>query len=202
MADKKKISDFKLFQHFTESLAQVQNEDSMIFDWQKPKMAFCFRLALHLQLRMPEFHVDLQPNPESKALPVCDILVHSREEQDYRPMALICKPDYLSNSEQDHLISLASDENTLVLAVAFFPKKDYFLVYRALQDRIEYYHFDRSTLSCEPLKNKDLPDLKGQEAQYSLKLPRVKPQRRSRKPTADAAQSQPLSGDSDNKSKN
>lgn len=164
-----------LFQHFCRALELVENQDSQILSWQKPKMAFCHRLAMHLQQRMPEFFTDLQPTLPGKGQPACDILVHTRTQDDYRPMAINCKADYFSQKEQDALITLGTNPDTLALGIAFFPKKDYFLIYRALQDRLEYYHFDRLTLFCQPLRSKDIPGTKEAQLQYSLKLPRVKP---------------------------
>ncbi|MGP1419154.1 MAG: hypothetical protein ACTTJZ_05020, partial [Sphaerochaetaceae bacterium] len=61
MAANKRISDYKLFNLFTDSLAQVQENDAMLFSWQKPKAAFCFRMALYIQQSLPQMRVDLQP---------------------------------------------------------------------------------------------------------------------------------------------
>ncbi|MDY4889127.1 MAG: hypothetical protein SO135_05200 [Sphaerochaetaceae bacterium] len=179
MQGKNRLSEYRLFEYFTSALSEVQRTDVQILSWQKPKMAFCFRLASYLQNRMDELFVDVQPCAENRLSPLCDILVHSRDQEDYRPLAIICKPDYLCSTEQNHLIQLGSDSGTLALGISFFPARSYFLIYRALQDRMEYYHFDRETLSCEPLKSRDLQDCKEDEAQLTLKLPRTRARKNS-----------------------
>lgn len=182
MAVSKRISDYKLFNLFTDSLAQVQENDAMLFSWQKPKAAFCFRMALYIQQSLPQMRVDLQPC-RGAGSPPCDIMIceedrDGAEESLLGIMEISCKPDYFSMKEQEHLISRASESQAMVMAIAFFPKKRYFLVYRALQDRIEYYHFDRNLLTCKPLKSKNLPDRQEDKTQLSLNLPKAKPRRR------------------------
>lgn len=182
MADNKRISDYKLFSLFTDSLAQVQKNDAILFSWQKPKAAFCFRMALHIQQSLPQIRVDMQPCRGTSS-PPCDIMIceedgDGSEESLLDIMEISCKPDYFSMKEQEHLISRASESQAMVMAIAFFPKKPYFLVYRALQDRMEYYHFDRNLLTCKPLKSKNLPDRQEDKTQLSLNLPKAKPRRR------------------------
>lgn len=182
MPGDRKFSAFKLFEHFTDSLAETQTNDSAVFGWQKPKAAFCMRLAYYLQLRFTGLFVDLMPNPENRAAPVCDILVHSREEKDYRPLAILCRPSYLNPGEQARLASLALDPDTLALGVAFFPQRDYYLIYRVRPNKVEYYHYDKTRLVCEPLRNKEIETGEG-SPQLSLSLGERK--RRSKKESDD-----------------
>lgn len=191
MAATKRISDYKLFNLFADSLAKLQENDVMLLSWQKPKAAFCFRMALYLQQSLPEMRVDLQPCAQASS-PPCDIMIcdlpaavtdKASPNIKVSPniMEISCKPDYFSMKEQEHLISRASDSQAMVLAVAFFPKKRYFLIYRALQDKMEYYHFDRNLLVCKPLKSKDLPDQQEDKTQLSLNLPKANPRKRGDK---------------------
>lgn len=155
MQKKREISDIRLFGCFTQALASVQTGDLEILSWPRPRAAFCFRLALYLQQAMPALRVDLQPCLSSRG-PDCDIVLRTAEGQ--VALQIWCKPDYFSAAEQTRLQKAASDSHSLVLALSFFPKRDYFLIYRARERMVEYYHFDRQSLSCSPLKNRDVSD--------------------------------------------
>ena len=48
------------------------------------------------------------------------------------------------------------------------PQKNYLLVYAANEDRIEYYHFDRNSLTMEPVRKRSLEDSPESKDQLTL----------------------------------
>ena len=47
-------------------------------------------------------------------------------------------------------------------------QKNYMLIYVATEDRIEYYHFDRNSLTIEPVRKRDLGGKQEDKDQLTL----------------------------------
>ena len=66
---------------------------------------------------------------------------------------MVCRNDYLSQEEQNALFSLyKKNKDSLVLAISFFASKNYFLIYHVTPKGLEYYHFNKESLTSEILK--------------------------------------------------
>ena len=155
-----KRSKIKAFDIFGKALRLLDSRDKALYSWPRNRLALSHALAMHLStLTDPKLKlsVDLCPflNRSPKALNP-DILVHNRETKT-QILAIICRTDYLTESEQDELIRFRRESKCdLVLALSFMVQKNYMLIYVANEDRIEYYHFERNSQTMEPVRSRSL----------------------------------------------
>ena len=158
-----KRSKLRAFETFGKALGLLESEDSSLYSWPRNRLALSHALATHLHDLVKDsgqkLYVDLCPvlNRSAKALNP-DILVHNRETET-QVLSVVCRNDYLTESEQDELIRFRRDSRCeLVLALSFMVQKNYMLIYAATEDRIDYYHFDRNSRTIEPFKRRSLDD--------------------------------------------
>jgi hypothetical protein len=84
-------------------------------------------------------------------------------------LSVACRNEYLTESEQDELIRFRRESRCeLVLALSFMSQKNYMLIYAADEDRIEYYHFDRNSMTLEPVRKRSLEDTPENKDQLTL----------------------------------
>ena len=156
-----KKSKIKAFDAFGKALRLLDTEDRELYSWPRNRLALSHALAMHLgnllQDQKQKLSADLCPvlNRSPKALNP-DILVHNRTTGT-QILAVICRTDYLTESEQDELIRFRRESKCdLVLALSFMVQKNYMLIYVANEDKIEYYHFERNSQTLEPVRSKNL----------------------------------------------
>ncbi|MCQ2411575.1 MAG: hypothetical protein MJ057_01340 [Sphaerochaetaceae bacterium] len=154
-----KRSKIKVFDIFAKALNLLEEQDRNLYGWQRNRIAISHALAQHLhdllQASENSFSVDLCPvlYKTSKILNP-DILVHNRETEN-QILSVVCRNDYLTEQEQLELIQLrANSKCELVLGLSFLTQKNYMLIYVTHEDRIEYYHFDRNSLTIQPFKQR------------------------------------------------
>ena len=94
--------------------------------------------------------------------------MHDRESG-HQILSIACRNEYMTESEQDELIRFRRESKCeLVLALSFMAQKNYMLIYAANEDRIEYYHFDRNSLTMEPVRKRSLEDAPESKDQLTL----------------------------------
>jgi hypothetical protein len=173
----------RLFEACISALALLVQRDAVLFGWRRSRVAMCHRLAHYLEHAIfptgsnDGFVFDLSaPVGLSKGSVTSDILLHNRNLEDpVRPMAIMCRDDYLSEQELRMLYDLKTESGcTLALAIAFLPQKSYLLIYRADDEWIDYYHFDRDDHHCHLLRRRDMENLadNGQQLKLGIKVPR------------------------------
>lgn len=156
-----KKSKLKIFDTFAKALKTLEEQDKVLYTWSRNRIALSHKLAEHLHDILFDsksgYSVDLCPvlYKTSKILNP-DILVHNRENGK-QILSVICRNEYLTESEQQELLQLRlSSSCDMILGLSFLTQKNYMLIYFTQEDRIEYYHFDRNSLTIEPLKQKAL----------------------------------------------
>ncbi len=156
-----KRSKIKVFDTFGKALHLLETEDKALYSWPRNRLALSHALALHLHdlIEDPKqkFSVDLCPVlvKSSKALNP-DILVHNRQSGQ-QILSVVCRNEYLTETEQSELIQFRKTSSCeLVLALSFMVQKNYMLIYAANEDRIEYYHFDRNSMTLEPVRKREI----------------------------------------------
>lgn len=155
-----KRSKIKAFDTFGKALCLLESQDKELYSWPRNRLALSHALAMHIKSLLDpkqKLSVDLCPvlNRSPKALNP-DILVHNRETK-AQLLSIICRTDYLTESEQDELIRFRRESKCdLVLALSFMVQKNYMLIYVANEDRIEYYHFERNSQTMEPVRSRSL----------------------------------------------
>ena len=155
-----KRSKIKAFDTFGKALCLLESQDRELYSWPRNRLPLSHALAMHINSLLDQkqkLSVDLCPvlNRSPKALNH-DILVHNRETKS-QLLAVICRTDYLTESEQDELNRFRRESKCdLVLALSFMVQKNYMLIYVANEDKIEYYHFERNSQTLEPVRSKNL----------------------------------------------
>ena len=155
-----KRSKIKAFDTFGKALCLLESQDRELYSWPRNRLPLSHALAMHISSLLDQkqkLSVDLCPvlNRSPKALNP-DILVHNRETKS-QLLAVICRTDYLTESEQDELIRFRRESKCdLVLALSFMVQKNYMLIYVANEDSIEYYHFERNSQTMEPVRSRSL----------------------------------------------
>lgn len=176
--ENERYSKIRLFEIFVDALRHFVQQDNELFFWHRNKAAVVHRLASHLHVAFRKdlsLHAD-ETNETYMELPgklyfdvgtticidqknyIADILLHNRSiEKPVRLLAIICRDTYLSEDEQTSLYELQENGNCeLVLALSFLPQKNYLLIYRAGNSKMEYYHFLQDELSCNLLKQREI----------------------------------------------
>ena len=158
-----KRSKIRVFETFGKALTRLEGQDRLLYSWSRNRIALTHALAGHLHTLVSEtdksLSVDMCPllNRSSKAINP-DILVHNRESG-AQVLAVICRNEYLTESEQEELIKYRGDSACeLILARSVMVQKNYMLIYAAKDDGIEYYHFDRNSCTLEPVRKRSLQD--------------------------------------------
>ena len=171
MSTKKRT--IKVFETFGTALKDLETQDGMLYSWPRNRIALSHALALHLHDLVAKqdssLCVDMCPvlNRSSKAINP-DILVHNRETG-IQTLAVVCRNEYLTETEQEDLIRFRKNSRCeLILALSFMVQKNYMLIYVATEDRIEYYHFDRNSLTIEPVRKRDLGGRQEDKDQLTL----------------------------------
>ena len=171
MSTKKRT--IKVFETFGTALKNLETQDGILYSWPRNRIALSHALAQHLQELVSKqdqsLCVDMCPvlNRSSKAINP-DILVHNRQTG-LQALAVVCRNEYLTESEQEDLIRFReSSRCELILALSFMVQKNYMLIYVATEDRIEYYHFDRNSLTIEPVRKRDLGGKQEDKDQLTL----------------------------------
>ena len=164
-----KITAFGIF---GKALALLEEQDGVLYTWPRNRIALSHALADHIRDLVQgsgNLSVDLCPvfTRSSKALNP-DILVHDRTGG-RQVLAVVCRNEYLTEGEQDELIRFRRESKCeLVLALSFMTQKNYMLIYVASEDRIQYYHFDRNSLTMEPVRMRNLGDTPESDGQLTL----------------------------------
>ena len=168
-----KRSKIKAFDTFGKALRLLDTQDTALYSWPRNRLPLSHALAMHLntlvQDQKQRLSVDLCPvlNRSPKALNP-EILVHNRETGS-QLLAVVCRTDYLTESEQDELIRFRRESKCdLVLALSFMVQKNYMLIYVANDDSIEYYHFERNSQTLEPVRSRTLEDQTDTAEQLTL----------------------------------
>ena len=163
----------RAFETFGKALELLETQDSVLYTWPRNRIALSHALADHIRDLLAEsggnLSVDLCPvfSRSAKALNP-DILVHDRTPG-HQMLAVICRNEYLTEGEQDELIRFRRESRCeLVLALSFMTQKNYMLIYVANEDRIQYYHFDRNSLTMEPVRMRNLGDAPESDGQLTL----------------------------------
>ena len=163
----------RAFETFGKALSLLEAQDRMLYGWPRNRIALSHALADHLRDLIREsddrLSVDLCPvlSKSGKMLNP-DILVHDRESG-HQVLSVACRNEYLTESEQDELIRFRRESSCeLVLALSFMVQKNYMLIYAANEDRIQYYHFDRNSLTMEPVRMRNLGDAPESSDQLTL----------------------------------
>lgn len=152
----------KTFDMFINSLKDLESKDPEICTWQNNRICLAFRLALYLDQifreKNSDYVTDMCPTlSKSKKSINPDIIVHNRKTGK-NVLAIVCRNEYLSESEQKRLRVLGQiSKAELTMAISFFPNKNYMLLYRSAEEGIEYYHFDRNTLTSKTVRKKTAP---------------------------------------------
>ncbi len=163
-------SRIKVFDIFTKALVSLETQDKALFSWPRNRIALAHALALHIheELSPSSYSVDLCPViSRSKKTINPDILVHNREKS-HHLLSILCRNDYLTESEQKDLSFMKTLGCDYVTAVSFLPQKSYILVYVANENGIEYYHFDRNLLIMEPVRKRVTDEPKVENKQLTL----------------------------------
>ena len=164
-------SKIKVFDIFTKALICLENQDQVLYSWPRNRLALAHALAVHIQEKLgpgTPYSVDLCPViSRSKKTINPDILVHNRQSG-HQLLSIVCKNDYLTESEQKELANIKSMGCEYVTALSFMPQKSYILVYVASENGIEYYHFDRNLLIMEPIRKRITGNLEADNGQLSL----------------------------------
>lgn len=157
-----KRSRIKVFDIFGKALGLLETQDRTLYSWPRNRIALSHALAQHLNDLVRQeidgcYNVDLCPVLyKSSKIINPDILVHNREKEN-QLLAVVCRNDYLTEQEQAELIELRKNSRCeLVLALSFMAQKNYILVYVADEDRIQYYHFERNSLTMDPVRQREL----------------------------------------------
>ncbi len=58
----------------------------------------------------------------------------------------------------------------LVLALSFFPQKQYMLIYRATAEKVEYFYFDRNTMTTDVVRKRTVNEAPESGDQLKLGL--------------------------------
>ena len=163
----------RAFETFGKALGLLETQDSALYSWPRNRIALSHALADHIRDLVADpdnrLSVDLCPvfSRSSKALNP-DILVHDRAGGQ-QVLAVICRNEYLTEGEQDELIRFRRESRCeLVLALSFMTQKNYMIIYAANEDRIQYYHFDRNSLTMEPVRMRNLGDVPESDGQLTL----------------------------------
>jgi hypothetical protein len=178
--DNERYGMIRLFEACISSLALLVEQDAQLFSWRRGRLAVCHRLAYHLEHLV--FSPESLGKSEGRYMDLCaaipgdsrlitpDILLHNRSlEAPVRDMAIVCREGYLSEAELKALHELkVKADCELTLAIAFLPQKEYLLIYRADDTRIDYYHFNRSDFHCHLLKRRDVLELSDDSHQLKL----------------------------------
>lgn len=160
---------YRIFDTFTDALKKLETEDKELFRWPRNRIALSHALAQQLSKLNPDLSVDLCPYLKTSRKAINpDILAHNRKTgQKY--LAIVCRNDYLPEADQKMLLSLAKEiKCELVMAISFFPQKNYMLLYRATENGIEYYHFDRNTLTSDIVRTKTTAEKQKDSQQLTL----------------------------------
>ncbi|MGI5910661.1 MAG: hypothetical protein ACOX6K_09880 [Sphaerochaetaceae bacterium] len=188
--ENERYGKIRLFEIFVDALRNLVQEDNELFSWPRNKAAVVHRLADHLHAALRR-DLSLHGDDSSRTyldLPgrqyvdvgvqfsigtktfSPDILLHDRsKDRPVRPLAIVCRDSYLSENEQTSLHELQeTGDCELVLALSFLPQKNYLLIYRADDYRMEYYHFLRDELNCVILKRRELDGQQDDEQQLKL----------------------------------
>ena len=166
-------SRIRAFETFGKALSLLEAQDRILYTWPRNRIALSHALADHIRDLMresgAELSVDLCPSLSKSGKTLSpDILVHDRESGN-QVLSVVCRNEYLTESEQDELIRFRRESRCeLVLALSFMAQKNYMLIYAANEDRIEYYHFDRNSLTLEPVRKRSLEDAPGNKDQLTL----------------------------------
>ena len=167
-----KRKTIRVFETFGKALSLLETKDSQIYVWPRNRIALSHALAVHLGKLFSELddrlYSDLCPvlAKSGKSLNP-DILVHNRGAQQL--LSVVCRNEYLTESEQEELIRFRKESRCeLVLALSFMVQKNYMLIYVANEDRIEYYHFDRNSLTIEPVRKRNLDSRTEDKDQLTL----------------------------------
>lgn len=166
------MKKLRTFDIFTAALKDFESKDKVLYSWPKNRIALTHalsqRLWASLQKEGSALNVDMNPHLQKTKKSINpDIAVHNRKGQ--TTLAVVCRNDYLSESEQKGLMELANS-CSLAMAVSFFPQKSYMLLYRATPSAIEYFHFDRNTLTVEAVRSKTFETKKDNSEQTYLSL--------------------------------
>ncbi|MGE4583953.1 MAG: hypothetical protein AB7C91_04835 [Sphaerochaeta sp.] len=166
MAGNGRSTTILLFEAFHEALKQLVLEDEQVLSWSKAKasLAHCLASQLQRSLRGVLGLSQDSASPTYFSLPGdlkvdiltqgCDVLVHDRKGG--RTLAVILGNDYLTKVQQDTLHELQNQGCKLVLGAAFLPQKEYVLLYRPNQERMEYLHFHKVDGSTTLLKQRQV----------------------------------------------
>lgn len=162
------MKKLRAFDLFTQALGAFETGDRVIYSWPRNRIALTHSLAQRLSSKLAEegsaLYADMCPAVfKSKKSLNPDIAVHNRKGQ--TALAVVCRNDYLSEEEQKGLMELAGMTD-LAMAVSFFPQKSYMLLYRATQNSIEYFHFDRNTMTVEAVRTKSFDKNENGEQTY------------------------------------
>ena len=156
-----KRSKIKVFDIFGRALGLLETEDNELYRWPRNRLALCHALAVHIHDLLEDskqgYSVDLCPVLTKSTRDLNpDILVHNRQSG-HQILSVVCRNEYLTESEQSELIRFRKESSCeLVLALSFMVQKNYMLIYAANEDRIEYYHFDRNSMTLEPVRKREL----------------------------------------------
>ena len=135
------------------SLKNLEEQEQEVISWTKNKIPLCHRLAYYLEANANEGKCDLSPVFNNKV--TADIQLYDKNN---KPILLIFfKKRYFNLKEQKQLIALSKRNTTmLILGITAYPKRNYFLLYRATKDKLEYYHFLRDKKEIVKLMDKNL----------------------------------------------
>ena len=164
-----------VFDSFVSALAIFETEDRQLYEYRRNRISLTHALAVRLsqvfakQSKALSADICLQISKSKKTINP-DILVHDRHSGK-QVLAVVCRNEYLSEEEQKALMVFAgTDRCELVMAVSFFPQKNYMLLYRATASNIEYYHFDRNTLTSETVRKRTEEKFRESKSQLVFKL--------------------------------
>jgi hypothetical protein len=161
----------RLFETYIRALASLVDYDSALLSWKKNRVSLSHRLAQHLEQGLfgtlgshhrSSFLVDMcAPIVDDSRALVPDIVVHDRNSKEpNRLMAIVCREGYLTEEELVQLHALKTNGHCeLTLAMAFLANKEYFLIYRADDTTIDYYHFLIHEKHCQLFKRRQISDV-------------------------------------------
>ncbi len=165
----------RTFDLFTQALRVFEEKDNSLYTWPRNRIALTHSLAKRLEQTLPEGFADLNVDmcpvlSKSKKAINPDIVIHNRKTGQV-VLAVVCRTDYLSEEEQQALMELnAGSKCDLVLALSFFPQKQYMLIYRATTEKVEYFHFDRNTLTTDAVRKRTVSQTPESGDQLKLRL--------------------------------
>ncbi len=165
----------RAFDLFTQALKAFEENDKSLYAWPRNRIALTHCLATRLAESLPEgcenLSVDMCPvlSKSRKAINP-DIVIHNRKTGQIA-LAVVCRSEYLSEEEQQALMELSGSRKCdLVLAVSFFPQKQYMLIYRATAEKVEYFHFDRNTMTTDVVRKRTINEAPESGDQLKLRL--------------------------------